>query len=97
MGHAGGNEKTFINVKKIGILTTDINYMKVTELPIVDRYSTGTVINKKGIVDCFEEVTLTKEEKENPNIIEEEIIEISLDDVDEKILTIDDFLDDFKI
>ena len=88
---------TFINVKKIGILTTDINYMKVTELPIVDRYSTGTVINKKGIVDCFEEVTLTKEEKENPNIIEEEIIEISLDDVDEKILTIDDFLDDFKI
>lgn len=89
--------KTFINVKKIGILTTDINYMKVTELPIVDRYSTGTVINKKGIVDCFEEVTLTKEEKEKPNIIEEEIIEISLDDVDEKILTIDDFLDDFKI
>ncbi len=89
--------KTFINVKKIGILTTDINYMKVTELPIVDRYSTGTVINKKGIIDCFEEVTLTKEEKENPNIIEEEIIEISLDDVDEKILTIDDFLDDFKI
>lgn len=88
---------TFINVKKIGILTTDINYMKVTELPIVDRYSTGTVINKKGIIDCFEEVTLTKEEKENPNIIEEEIIEISLDDVDEKILTIDDFLDDFKI
>ena len=88
---------TFINVKKIGILTTDINYMKVTELPIVDRYSTGTVINKKGIVDCVEEVTLTKEEKENPNIIEEEIIEISLDDVDEKILTIDDFLDDFKI
>lgn len=89
--------KTFINVKKMGILTTDINYMKVTELPIVDRYSTGTVINKKGIIDCFEEVTLTKEEKENPNIIEEEIIEISLDDVDEKILTIDDFLDDFKI
>ena len=89
--------KTFINVKKIGILTTDINYMKVTELPIVDRYSTGTVINKKGIIDCFEEVTLTKEEKEKPNIIEEEIIEISLDDVDEKILTIDDFLDDFKI
>ena len=87
--------KTFINVKKIGILTNDINYMKVTELPIVDRYSTGTVINKKGIIDCFEEVILIKEEKEN--IIEEEIIEISLDDVDEKILTIDDFLDDFKI
>ena len=87
--------KTFINVKKIGILTNDISYMKVTELPIVDRYSTGTVINKKGIIDCFEEVNLTK--KEEPNIIEEEIIDISLDDIDEKILTIDDFLDDFKI
>ena len=88
--------KVFINVKKIGILTNDINYMKVTELPIVDRYSTGTVINKKGITDCFEEVSLTKDKKEEP-IIEEEIIDISLDDVDEKILTIDDFLDDFKI
>ncbi len=88
--------KAFINVKKIGILTNDINYMKVTELPIVDRYSTGTVINKKGIIDCFEEVSLTKDKKEEP-IIEEEIIDISLDDVDEKILTIDDFLDDFKI
>ena len=88
--------KAFINVKKIGILTNDINYMKVTELPIVDRYSTGTVINKKGIIDCFEEVSLIKDKKEEP-IIEEEIIDISLDDVDEKILTIDDFLDDFKI
>ncbi len=87
--------KTFINVKKIGVLTDTVEYLKTTELPIVDRYSTGTVIDKKGIADCFIEVNLEKNTQENE--IEEEIIEISLDDVDEKILTIDDFLDDFKI
>ena len=90
--------KTFINVKKIGILTDTIKYMKVTELPIVDRYSTGTVINKKGIIDCFAEADLTKEiNDDKKNDFEEEIIDISLDDIDDKILTIDDFLDDFKI
>ena len=87
--------KTFINVKKIGVLTDTVEYLKTTELPIVDRYSTGTVIDKKGIADCFIEVNLEKNTQENE--IEEEIIEISLDYVDEKILTIDDFLDDFKI
>ena len=80
----------------MGIINTDISEIKVTELPIVDRYSTGTVINKKGIKDCFEIINLTKETKEEKQY-EEEIIDISLDDVDEKILTIDDFLDDFKI
>ena len=90
--------KTFINVKKIGILTDTIKYMKVTELPIVDRYSTGTVINKKGIIDCFAEADLTKKiSDDKKNDFEEEIIDISLDDIDDKILTIDDFLDDFKI
>ena len=92
--------KTFIDVKKLGILTNEINYIKTTELPIVDRYSTGTVISKTGIRDCFEQKDLEKnivDKKEEENQIEEEIIDISLDEVDEKILTIDDFLDDFEI
>ncbi len=89
--------KIFINVKRIGILTSDISYLKVTELPIVDRYSTGTVIDKKGIQNCFEEVELIKQDKEKQEKFEEEIIDISLDEVDSQILTIDDFLDDFKI
>ena len=92
--------KTFINVKKIGIITDVITNIKITELPIVDRYSTGTIINKKGINDCFEVMSLIKKNEEeiinNDEIIFEEEI-IDLDEVDDKILTIDDFLDDFKI
>lgn len=89
--------KTFINVKKIGVLTSDISYLKVTELPIVDRYSTGTVIAKTGIQDCFEEIELVKQSKEKKEEFEEEIIDISLDEIDSKMLTIDDFLDDLEI
>ena len=92
--------KTFINIKKIGIITDVITNIKITELPIVDRYSTGTIINKKGINDCFEVMSLIKKNEEeiinNDEIIFEEEI-IDLDEVDDKILTIDDFLDDFKI
>ena len=89
--------KVFINAKRIGILTYDISYLKVTELPIVDRYSTGTVIDKKGIQDCFKEIELVKANKDKKEEFEEEIIDISLDEVDSQILTIDDFLDDFRI
>jgi len=95
--------KTFINCKNIGIVKDGITNMKVTELAIADRYSTGTTISKKGISDCFEIIEMTKEEKQDIKLeikeepIEEEIIEISLDEVDEKILTIDDFLDDLDI
>jgi len=101
--------KTFVNVKHLGIVKNTIEEIKVTELAIADRYSTGTTISKNGIIDCFEIVELTTENivkvkkeinevKENiEEIIEEEILDISLEEVDEKILTIDDFLDDFEI
>lgn len=81
--------KSFVNVKNIGIITDEIKTLKVTELPLVDRYSTGTVINKKGIKDCFEIVNITKKEK-----IEEEILDISLDDIDNRMLQIEGILDD---
>jgi len=89
----------FVDSKNLGIITNEINNIKSTELPIVDKHSTGTVISKTGINDCFEIKELEKEIKEEEIVIEdvEEIIEISLDEVDEKILTIDDFLDDFEI
>jgi len=97
--------KTFINCKNLGIVKDGIIDLKVTELAITDRYSTGTTISKKGITDCFEITELQKEEVNNKKVeiqevkedIEEEIIEISLEEVDEKILTIDDFLDDLEI
>lgn len=88
--------KTFVNTKNILILTDEIKHLKVTELPIVDRYSTGTVINKKGIKDCFELVELTKKTKENKEI-EEEILDISLDDIDNRMLQIEGIIDSIDI
>lgn len=88
--------KTFVNTKNILIVTDEIKHLKVTELPIVDRYSTGTVINKKGIKDCFELVELTKKTKENKEI-EEEILDISLDDIDNRMLQIEGIIDSIDI
>ena len=77
----------------------DIKIIKLTELPIADRYSTGTNLSKQNIIDVFIEKTL-----ENPNIdsnieTKEEIKreDISLESIDNRIMTIDDFLDDLDI
>ena len=88
-----------LKVKKelIGIKNgLDIDYIKSTELPIMDRLSTGSNISKKidsafvvagilgnKIYDIEEEVEIKKEN-------------ISLEEIDNKMLTIDDFLKDLK-
>lgn len=90
-----------VNSKKIlGIKTSDaIKEVKVTEFPIVDSYSTGTVITKKKINDAFiitdleDVVDQVEELEEDIEIIEEEPID--LDSIDQRIMTIDDFLDNF--
>ena len=88
--------KTFTeSINKHLILRSDtIDTIKLTELPIMDRYSTGSIITKKNILDVNlqselekkdngEKITITKEvEKKRP----------SLKEIDEKLLTIDDFL-----
>ncbi len=81
-------------VMKIG---NDFNVIKNTELPIMDRYSTGSTISKTNIDKIFEEVGLTESiiVKKDETISEEK--EVELEKIDEKIMTIDDFLDDFKI
>ena len=76
------------NKQEIGILTDEINFHKITEFPICDRYQTGTQFTKEKIEKAFIKIDITEKE--------EEIEEISLDKVDEKIMTIDDFLDDLK-
>ncbi len=90
--------KTFIisNKNELGLKTKDeIKLIKLTELPIADRYSTGTTVSKQLLKDVFEVKNL-----ENKNIFEvenEEIIEdISLDTIDKRMMTIDDFLNDFE-
>ena len=72
----------------------DIEIIKLTELPITDRYSTGTSLSKHQIIDVFIE-----KELENPKEIKKETKEIlkediSLESIDERMMTIDDFLDD---
>lgn len=88
--------KAFIVYYKesIGLKTKeDITSIKLTDIPICDRYATGSNISKLDIIEAFEIVKVkTKEEKEEPKEKEN----ISLESIDHKILTIDDFLDDIE-
>ncbi len=95
-----------INHKRaIGILTDEIIYHKSSEFPICDRYQTGSNITKDKIRKVFIEAELIKNQKAEKSIESEaeatekpkpkEEKQISLDQIDKQILTIDDFLDDF--
>lgn len=103
--------KTFIvDVKEfVGIKNEDIRTMKLTELPIADRHSTGSLISKQPLTDAFivanltsatyEETPLIKtEEVEEPVAKAEPVVEvpkkerISLKEIDDRLMTIDDFL-----
>ena len=90
--------KTFIigNKEHLGIKTSEIDILKVTELPIMDRYSTGSQISKKEIIDAFEVKNLETKEKFNEVKEEVESIpkkdQIDLKSIDDRLMTIDDFL-----
>ena len=88
--------KTFITNNKVNIgykVKESIDYVKLTELPIVDRYSCGTNITKGKISDAFIQTELLK--AEDFEIKEEIKVEKkqTLEEIDKKILTIDDFLE----
>lgn len=100
---------TFIEDSKnyIGIRNSDITTIKLTELPIADRYSTGSQITKHDLNDAFRVVTLTRPQKEQVKIIPQEEKKeektttekketkkekISLQEIDDRLMTIDDFL-----
>ena len=83
------------NKSKIGLKTKNgIEFVKVTEGAILDRYSTGTAISKLELQDVFIEQDLNKKEEVE---IKEEKPQVSLQEIDNRILTIDDFLEDFKL
>lgn len=90
--------KTFItdNKNHLGLKTSIITEIKVTELPILDRYSTGKEIIKKLIQDVFIDQELIKRENQREKKKEEESIQIKekidLEEIDNRLLTIDDFL-----
>ena len=90
------------NKVKFGILTkSDIVEIKPTEISINDRYSTGSTISKNKIEDVFEikELILKKELEDEDIEILDSIPkkDVSLKEIDDKIMTIDDFLDDFEV
>lgn len=97
--------RTFIVNNKSQIVyktKDDLIDIKVTEFPITDRLSTGTQFTKQPLLDCFIpkkiEETSIEEEIISPQEEEETIEEnISLNSIDERIMTIDDFLDNFEI
>lgn len=100
--------KTFVvDVKEyIGIKNEDIKTMKLTELPIADRHSTGSLISKQPLIDAFVVANLTSANYEETPLIEVEEVEtkepevvetpkkdrISLKEIDNRLMTIDDFL-----
>ena len=82
----------------IGLKSTTINYIKNTELPIVDRYSTGSIISKEKLKDAFKLVDLTerksldfdcKIESKEKNVESNKVL---LKEIDDRLLTIEDFL-----
>lgn len=94
----------------IGLKTSSIKLLKNTEFPIMDRYSTGSNISKEDINDCFimneltkkeklledvqKEVEEIKKEKKESKIEEEPKKKISIKEIDDRLMTIDDFLGD---
>ena len=77
----------------------DIEVIKLTELPIADRYSTGSSLSKHEIFDVFIEQQLIDPKNEKIEIEEEKIEKenVSLQSIDERMMTIDDFLGDLNI
>ena len=77
------------NKDHIGIKNGEITLIKPTELPIADRYSTGSTINKKGLTNAFLYKTLEKFTTEDKSPKKDQV---SLEDIDKRLMTIDDFL-----
>ena len=99
--------KTFITDSRnyLGIKNGDINTIKITELPINDRYSTGSNISKKDLTDAFVVCSLEKPREKQETLLKDSEIEevedtkkipkkdqISLEEIDDRLMTIDDFL-----
>ncbi len=70
----------------------DIVEHKITEFPIMDRYSTGSSITKSHISDIYLISDVITKETFEEEVVKVTKEDVSLKEVDERILTIDDFL-----
>ena len=97
---------SFVEGKHIGLKNGTIDIVKLTELPIADRYSTGSQIIKRKIDDAYLVPTLEKAEKVQETLLEEAPVvedtedkvikkeKVSLQEIDDRLMTIDDFLNE---
>lgn len=77
--------------------------LKLTEIPIMDRYSTGSAISKSKLDLVSDIASLTRDDIEMPKEISKPVTkeetkekkEVSIKEIDDKFMTIDDFLDNF--
>ena len=76
---------------QIGIVTEDINIIKNTDIPIMDEISTGSTISKEAIKYTYLDNGVINVE----DIVIETIKQEKQDEVKE--MTIDDFINDFKL
>lgn len=94
---------TFITDSRehLGLRNGKIVEVKLTELPISDRYSTGSQIVKQKITDAFIMTSLSsksKKKESSEEVVEKEEVKIpkkdtvSLQEIDDRLMTIDDFL-----
>lgn len=82
----------------LGLKNTNMSIIKLTELPIMDRYSTGSVISKADFLDVYivKNMEKIKDDDEVKEIKKEqkpvEKQQVSLKEIDDRLMTIDDFL-----
>ena len=86
---------------KFGVINSGgVKIVKSSEISINDRHSTGSSISKTKIKDVFVtcELTTKKDIEEEVEVLDEMPKEkVSLKEIDDKMMTIDDFLDDFDM
>ena len=88
------NSKNIINIKTI----KETKQVKLTEIPIMDRYSNGSFVVKDRIIEVYQENSIINNEQINESIDTEdeqnEVIkqEPSLKQIDDSFMTIDDLL-----
>ena len=76
----------------IGLVSEEINIIKNTDIPIMDEVSTGSTITKETVKHIFKDNGLVE--------ISEEVMEIPpKKEAEEEVkeMTIDDFINDFKL
>ncbi len=85
----------------VGITTEkETKIVKLTEIPIFDRYSNGSYVVKDRVTNVYLESKLISKEEKNIHInieqVEKSIKEKKLTEIDNKIMTIDDLLKDIE-